>query len=121
MARILVIDDDVLTRQLLCEALEVDGHRVMEAIEGQEGLDLLKQHSFQLVITDIFMDGKDGLETIDELRRNYPHVKIIAISGGGDIGGENFLKTADILGAHRVVCKPFQVVDIMQMVDELLD
>ena len=86
MARILVIDDDDRIRGMVLEMLSESGHEVGEASNGQEGLDQFRQTPTDLVITDILMPEKDGLEIIQILKKENPEVKIIAVSGGGDTG-----------------------------------
>jgi CheY-like chemotaxis protein len=82
MARILVIDDERIIRTIVKHALEEDGHEVIEAGDGEEGIQLYRKNPTDLVVTDIIMPRKEGIETIKELRRNYPDIKIIAMSGG---------------------------------------
>ena len=118
---ILVIDDDEVIRSLLRDLLERDGYVVMEAENGKIGLKLLCEKSPDLVITDIIMPEKEGIEVIRELRRDFPDVKIIAISGGGTIGPETYLQMAKGMGAHRVFEKPFKVEEMLEAVRELLD
>src|SRR5919108_2919694 len=99
VARILIIDDDDQIRRMLCQALEQAGYEAVEARDGQEGLEHYRAAPTDLIITDILMPGKEGLETIMELRREVPGVKIIAISGGGQTGNMTFLEIARYLGA----------------------
>ena len=89
MARILVIDDDEQMRSLLCRILTHDGHDVFEADNGQTGIEIFDKEGADLVITDLVMPEKDGIETIVVLRRTFPALKIIAISGekGGPSNG----------------------------------
>jgi CheY-like chemotaxis protein len=120
MAKILVIDDDDTVRLSVRLALEDAEHEVDEAPNGAEGLDRLKIQVADLVVTDIFMPEKEGLETIDEIRRDYPQIKIIAISGGGRIDPQDYLEIARQLGADRVLFKPFDIQLLLDVVDELL-
>ena len=83
-------------------------------------LELFKKNPTDLIITDILMPEKEGLETIIELRRNYPHVKIIAISGGGLIGNLTFLSAAKHLGALRTLTKPFTHEELLKTIEELI-
>ena len=118
--KILVIDDDEQMRVLLREVMEWAGHEVVEAADGREGARLQRQHGADLVITDLIMPEQEGLETITALRRDYPGLKIIAISGGGRIGPEAYLPAARELGADRVFSKPFDVRELAETVRELL-
>ena len=105
MAGILVIDSDEMNRELLRDTLYTVGYRVREASDGEEGLRLFCQESADLVITDIIMPRKTGLEVIEELRRDYPDTKIIATTASM----REFLSTARALGANRTVEKPFHI------------
>ena len=120
MSRILVIDDDDTVRLSVRLALEDAEHQVDEAPDGAAGLERLKIQPADLVVTDIFMPEKEGLETIDEIRRDYPEIKIIAISGGGRIEPQDYLETARQLGADRALLKPFDIQLLVDTVDELL-
>ena len=121
MSQILVIDDDEVIRSLLRNLLERDGYDVMEAENGKIGLKLLRENGADLVITDLIMPEKEGIETIRELRRDFSDVKIIAISGGGTIGPETYLQMAKSMGAHRVFGKPFNLQEMSEAIRELID
>jgi len=120
MALILVIDDEEGMRALLRGLLEKEGHKVLEAPDGMAGIPLYQENRPDLVITDIFMPEKEGTQTILELRKNNPNVKIIAISGGELAARIDVLGTAKIFGALRVLTKPFRLEDMRQAVKELL-
>lgn len=110
MPSVLVVDDEDQVRQLIKETLEQAGYRVQEARDGKEGLQQYRQVQADLVIMDILMPDQDGLESIATLRREFPKVKIIAITGGTDmIGILNFLDVAKMLGANRTLQKPFEM------------
>ena len=121
MARILVIDDEKSIRMLLRKVLERAGHQVTEASDGEEGIALYRQAPADLVITDVFMPKKDGVETIADLRRDDPEVKIIAMTAHGEREGYNFLRVAEALGAAHTLGKPFAVDDVLNAVKTLLD
>ena len=108
MARIIVIDDDVQIRVLLKEILQQEGYEVVDAPDGLEGVRLYRENPADLVITDIIMPEKEGLEIIRELRTDFPEVKIMAISGGGRIGPEPYLQIAERLGAKSILTKPIE-------------
>ena len=118
--KILVIDDDDQMRVLLRQVMEWAGHEVVAAADGRAGMLMQRQHGADLVITDLIMPEQEGLETITALRRDYPGLKIIAISGGGRIGPEAYLPAARELGADRVFSKPFDVQELAETVRELL-
>jgi CheY-like chemotaxis protein len=120
VARILIIDDEDQPRRMLQQVLIRMGYEVVEARDGNEGLQLFRTSPTDLIITDILMPEKEGLETIIDLRREFPAVKIIAISGGGRTGNLNFLEVAKRLGAQRTLQKPFELQEMIAAVRELL-
>ena len=120
-SRILVIDDDRGIRELLCDLLESDERSVNVADTGEAGVGMFRRKGADLVIVDIFMPDKEGFETITELRQESPDVKIIAISGGGNMGGLDVLDAARKFGAIATVSKPFHIVDMLDAVDRALD
>jgi len=119
MATILVIDDDQEVREFLVTVLERGGHVVTAACNGRDGVTMFRDNPVQVVITDIIMPEKDGIETILDLRREHPALKVIAISGGGRTTPENYLHSARLLGADRAMRKPFKNEDILRAVEEL--
>jgi len=119
MAKILVIDDEEQIRGLLKRVFQNQGHRVITADNGAVGLKMMAQELFDLVITDIFMPEKEGMETIIEIKRDYPTVKILAVSGG-DSQGYDYLPMTKPLGADACLNKPFSNEDIVRLVDGLL-
>ena len=120
MSRILIIDDDVVTREILNEILEMEGYQVANAGNGKTGLRLHREEPFDLIITDIIMPEMEGLETIRELRRISPKVKIIAISGGGRLGPDGYLTMAEKMGANHTFDKPLDPVKVVAEIDKLL-
>ena len=121
MARILIIEDDQEVRQLLATLLQRAGHEVAQARDGQEGIHSHRKHPSDLVITDLIMPRKEGLETIIDMRSEFPSLKIIAISGGARGSNEDYLRTAELCGAARIFRKPFANEALLRAVDELLD
>ena len=121
MALILIIDDDDQIRRVLRKTLERDGYDVADAPNGKEGIRLYRENPADLVITDIIMPEKEGIETIMDLRREFPEVKIIAMSGGGRIGPEDYLNMAKGLGAQRTLTKPLERDELLKMVMELIN
>ncbi len=120
MARVLIIEDEQLVRMVLRDMLEAAGHQVTEAEDGEQGLAQFEAHPADIVVTDIVMPRKEGFETIQELRRRYPKVKIIAISGGDRHRGYGVLTVAKRFGAHGVLMKPFRRRDLLAMIDDIL-
>ena len=117
---ILIIDDEQLIRLQIRSALELEGFTVREAANGNEGLARIAEATPDVVITDILMPDKEGIETILELRRTHPKIRIIAISGGGRTGNKDFLRTAKHLGADRTLAKPFGLAELLRLVHEVL-
>ncbi len=118
--KILVIDDDSAVRKFICTLLKRENYTVYDADNGINGLLILKeQKDITVMITDLIMPEKEGIETIIEVKKNYPAVKIIAISGGGEVGPENFLVLADALGAHTTLKKPFSGQELIRAIKNL--
>ena len=108
MRRILIIDDEPQIRLLLKKMLEKEGFNVITASDGKEGMKLFNKEPFDLVITDIIMPEKEGIEIIQELRKNHPNLPIIAISGGGRNSSDSYLKMAKMFGANEIFEKPVE-------------
>jgi len=121
MARILVIDDEELVRFTVRKALESEGHEVTEAENGEEGLTSQTATPFDLVISDLIMPVKEGVETIIQLRRDFPVLPIIAMSGGGRTKEGDLLRAAQSLGASNTLPKPFTNTDLLLCVNECLN
>ncbi|HOX25839.1 MAG TPA: response regulator [Candidatus Krumholzibacteria bacterium] len=119
MASILVIEDDQEVREYLVAVLSRAGHTVAAACNGRDGVSMFRERPTQVVITDIIMPEKDGIETLLDLRRDHPRLKVIAISGGGRSTPENYLHSARLLGADRAIRKPFKNEEILAAVAEL--
>ncbi len=106
MARILIIDDEPQIRSMLRLMLERDGYEVVEAPDGIEGIRAYRQRPADLIITDLIMPNKDGIGMIIDLQKEFPDVRIIAMSGGGLNKPEGYLKGAKKLGAAYTLTKP---------------
>jgi len=120
MQKILIIDDDHHILLMIKKMLERAGFEVELASNGNDGLDLFKSLQVDLVITDIIMPEKEGLETIREMKRLRSDLKIIAMSGGGKVSSDNYLNTARIFGASKILTKPFSQKQMVSAVQELL-
>lgn len=120
MALILVIDDDDALRATVRKVLERSGHEVRDASDGDRGLTIFREEDVDLVITDIIMPEKEGIETIQELREADPDLPILAISGGGRAHPSEPLTDARLLGADETLAKPFDVDDLRTTVERLL-
>lgn len=121
MCRILVIEDDRKLRELMCETLTEHEYEVRAARNGVMGLHLLEEAAVDLVISDIFMPEKDGLEVIREIRAVSPDMKIIVVSGGGRLGKETYLQAAMSMGANYALGKPFNLQEFIDLVRKALD
>jgi CheY-like chemotaxis protein len=127
-ARILVIDDDPLVRLTIQDALESRGYEVVAAVHGEDGLQKFQAESFDLVILDILMPEKEGLETVRELRQLNEHTAIIAITGALSVRSASrltdpaldYLRMARSLGATHALRKPFTGHQLLALVKESL-
>jgi len=117
--RILLVEDNDQMRGTLRQMLEGAGHRVVEAPNGKIAERLYRERPADLIITDLIMPEKEGLELIMELRRDFPEVKIIAVSGGGRRGPKEYLPLAKNLGALRTFEKPFNQEDLLAAVQDI--
>ena len=120
MANVVVIDDEEAVRRSLLNMLEQKGHNVLLAPNGVAGLQQCQDNDVDLAIVDIFMPEKNGLRTIHELQREDPAIKIIAISGGGDLGNLNPLILAEEAGIKHTLAKPFHLQDLLDAIQDLL-
>jgi len=120
MAKILIIDDEQYMINSIRRILEQEGYDVIEAPNGVEGMKMLHRNTVDLVITDMYMPEQDGIETIRDIRRHYPDVKVVAISGGGEIGSFSPLDAVRIIWAHEVFVKPFDSDEIIESVRKLV-
>jgi DNA-binding response OmpR family regulator len=120
MALILVIDDEQMLRRTLRALLERAGHTVVEAEDGNQGLAQFDVQTPDLVLTDIIMPNREGVETIGEIRQRAPDTPIIAMSGGGSRGGDLFLTLAKRLGASATLTKPIRQAELIAAVDAAL-
>ncbi|MBI3850786.1 MAG: response regulator [Verrucomicrobia bacterium] len=120
MPRILVVDDDDTFRDTLEVVLKRAGHEVLTARDGKEAVNVYRQQPADLVLTDLIMPNQEGVETIVELRRDYPGIKIIAMSGGGRVDAKEHLAIAEQCGARRTLTKPFTLDQILTAIREVL-
>ena len=116
-----MIDDELQIRRLFIQKMADSDYEIIEASNGNEGLKLYREHKPDLVITDLIMPEKEGIETITELKKENPHVKIIAISGGGRINPDDYLHIAKNLGAERTFSKPIDWPSLIKTVKELIN
>ena len=120
MGRVLVIDDEPQIRSMLRMMLERAGHEVEEAPDGIEGIRIYRNNPADLIISDLIMPNKDGIGMIIELKKEFPDVKIIAMSGGGLNKPEGYLEGAKKLGAQRTLTKPINRDELLRTVSDTL-
>ena len=117
MAKILVIDDEDQLRDLLQKLLTREGHEIFIAHDGEEGVANFHQFNPDLVITDIIMPKKDGIEVITELHQSTPKLPIIVISGGRRAMAAGFnLDSVEMLGVRGIIQKPFTYQQLQEVV-----
>jgi len=117
--RVLIVDDEASVRHVLGRALRHAGFEVMEASDGGEAIRRCREQSFCVVLMDIFMPGKEGIETLRELRTEFPGLKIVAMSGGGSYPFFDALTTAKMLGAVEIFRKPIVVSELLNTFNRL--
>ena len=120
MAKILIVDDEDSVRLMVKEMLRMSNHEVSEAKNGREAMEKFCAQPADLIITDLVMPDKSGIDLIMELKEKFPTARILAISGGGGITGRfDYLPIAQLLGADFILKKPFQMKELCLKVDTL--
>lgn len=120
MKKILIVDDDEQIIRAIKKILTRNNYDTDTAENGQVALDKLAQNNFDLIITDIIMPQKEGIELIRDLRKNYPDLPVIAMSGGGRVEPENYLDVAQKLGADCMLKKPFSTEELLNLLRDVL-
>jgi DNA-binding response OmpR family regulator len=120
MVKILLVDDDPLVRAAVADVLTESGYDVAEAIDGNDGLKALRGEAFDLVVLDILMPEREGLETMREIRKTWATLPVLAISGGDRSGWCDFLRMAAEFGANDTLAKPFGSHELITRVAKLL-
>ena len=120
MSRILLVDDNLDFLKVQLRFLESLGHQVECARDGKEGFEISQTQSFDLIISDILMPEREGIESIRGWRKEFPNIKILAISGGGSTSARENLTLAAYLGANATLMKPYSLTDLRQKLAELL-
>jgi DNA-binding response OmpR family regulator len=120
MALVLIVDDDPQMLRLLTDVVELDNHDVLLAQDGEMAMKYFGHQRPDLIITDILMPNKEGLELISEIREKYPKLKIIAYSGGGSTDPQSYLEFASGMGADKVFSKPMPLAELRQQIRDLL-
>ncbi len=121
MARILLIEGEPHVRKLMKEILEEEGHEIIECDNGTDGIREYKRAAIDLVVLDVLLPDKDGLDTLRELKQHHDDVKVMAISGGFVQGAIDMLPLAKRLGARHTLDKPFDLKMFLSAVKQLLD
>ena len=117
--RVLIVDDDAGVRNFLRMLLELEGYEIATVANGNEALEAQRQDPAAVVLTDIFMPEAEGMETIVQLRKEFPQARIIVMSGGGSYRGTDYLKLARELGASKTLKKPFAPQDLIDAMREI--
>lgn len=120
MNSILLVDDDLQVLDVMSEMLRMEGYEVHVAENGNQAVEQVSNTAVDLIITDLIMPEKEGLETIADIRKNDSKLPIIAISGGGRVGPNDYLETARFIGANATLAKPFARAELMDTIDSLL-
>ena len=120
MVKVLIVDDEEMVRMVIANTLRKVGITVEEAENGRAAILRFQEDPADVVITDIIMPEQEGIETIIELKRMSPTVKIIAMSGGGRVGTTDYLEIARDFGANRIFTKPFDRMKVLEAVYECL-
>jgi DNA-binding response OmpR family regulator len=113
--RVLIVDDNEDMRDSLQLLLNFIGYAAEVACDGQQALESQRRRAAHILITDIFMPGKEGMETIEAFRREWPGMTIIAMSGGGEVAQRDYLKIAVAIGADAMLRKPFSLQSLQEV------
>ena len=119
MAKVLVIDDEKGVREMVRRMLESEHHTILEAADGIDGVKVFQEEQPDVVVTDIIMPNADGLEVIQRILKINPQAKIVAMSGGGRLADETYLKYARKFGAATVLSKPFPPDELLSLIRDL--
>lgn len=118
--KILIVDDEAPIRFLIAQTLAARGYEVKTAENGSEAIQMASNESFHLIMTDLIMPGRDGIETILALRAKHPKTRIIAMSGGFHGGKQSYLPLAGKIGACHTLAKPFGIATLMGAIEDAL-
>ncbi len=117
MKKVLIIDDEDALRRTLVRAATAFGYEVKDAGDGRTGIHVCADWKPDVIVTDIFMPEQDGIELITKLRQEQPTARIIAMSGGGEIGHMDVLRVAKAMGAAHVLAKPFALTELKKALE----
>jgi len=118
MANILLLDDDTNVNVALSATVKSGGHQVVSLFDGSKLLTHMTD--IDLVITDVIMPNVDGIEVLNAMKKEYPNIPVIVISGGGRVSADMYLKSAKVLGARAIMQKPIDNDLLLQTIDEVL-
>jgi DNA-binding response OmpR family regulator len=119
MARVLVVDDDKQIGEVLLETLSMEGYEPIYAEDGSSAMDVLREQHIDVTLMDIIMPKQEGLQTIKLIRKEFPDLPIIAMSGGGRVGPTNYLTVAKLLGARYAFTKPINNEELLHAISVL--
>lgn len=121
MNKILIVDDEPSVLKMLRKALKDKSEEILEAVDGEQALKLCQEENIDLLITDIVMPKKHGIDLIMEVKKLDNNLPIIAISGGGGVTGRfDYLEIAELLGAKNILHKPFSPDELRNAVGNVL-
>jgi len=120
MAKILLVEDDDLVRDMLTQILQRANHQVIATNNGEEAAKYLQNEEPDIMVTDIIMPKKSGITLISEVRNRHPNMEIIAISGGGRLDPTGYLDLSETLGASVSFEKPIDNTALLMAIDLLL-
>jgi CheY-like chemotaxis protein len=120
MASILIVDDNEAIRTLLGQMFRADGHTIQAAADGLKALNACRNQQFDVVFCDLFMPGMEGLETIRALRKEFPQLRVVAMSGGASNYGGDLLQVARLMGAAAILEKPFKWEQVKRVLEKAL-
>jgi CheY-like chemotaxis protein len=122
MVKILVVDDEPFVRDMMTAMIKPAGYDVVEAVNGAEAFNICKKEAVDLIITDIVMPEKNGIDLIMNVKKEYPDIPIIAVSGGGGITGRyDYLEIAKLVGANNILKKPFEIDELRSAVSNAIE
>ena len=121
LKKILIVDDEPSVLKMLRKMLKDLAEEILEAENGEQALEMCQEHNVDLIITDIVMPKKHGIDLIMEIKKSFPKLPIVAISGGGGVSGRfDYLEIAELLGANNILQKPFEAADLRDAVNKIL-
>ena len=121
LIRLLIIDDDIIMREIIKDSISEYPIIIDEAVNGIEGIRKIKENQYDVILTDIIMPEKEGLELIMEIKSVHDNLKIIATTSGGSVAADEYLEMAIGLGADAVIAKPFSEIKLIEIINELID